>query len=251
MAATDKRLCIISFFLTAEISNHPLIAGQLNIPAKEHIGKPQQRIEPVNSQEQKAQGLPPVVPAGNVSLLMGGHRLPVFHFQGIGQVDPGSEEAQDKGRCRKLTLVNISFQPYRCCHFSTKVPVADSSIEQHRQDTQQPEICPYGNQNLQGIGTGPGFRCEDFRDDRIHGIVQRGNSRGNLRCPICHNARADGLGAGNQTQRTFQGERAQQPQGHYTPQQHRNPPGGFFQHQPQGQHRQDQPTGRYAHIDDF
>ena len=89
------------------IADDPLVAGQLNIAAQQDIGHPQQGVEPVDRQQQKAQGLPPVVAAAQMCLLVGDDvlGLPLVHV--VGEVDVGAEEAEDKGGVHRLAPPNV------------------------------------------------------------------------------------------------------------------------------------------------
>ena len=89
------------------IADDPLVAGQLNVAAQQNIGHPQQGVEPVDRQQQKSQGLPPVVAAAQMCLLVGDDILclPLVHV--VGKVDVGTEEAKDKGGVHRLTSPNV------------------------------------------------------------------------------------------------------------------------------------------------
>ena len=89
------------------IADDPLVAGQFNIAAQQDIGHPQQGVEPVDRQQQKAQGLPPVVAAAQMCLLMGDDILclPLVHV--VGEVDVGAEETEDKGGVHRLAPPNV------------------------------------------------------------------------------------------------------------------------------------------------
>ena len=51
-------------------ADHSLVCGGLNVPAEEMIGKPENGIEPVETECDIGQGFRQVVPAADVGLLM-------------------------------------------------------------------------------------------------------------------------------------------------------------------------------------
>ena len=58
-------------------TDHGLVRGGLNIPAKEVVRKPENGIEPVETQSDIGQGFRQIVPAADVSLLMEQNIAPV------------------------------------------------------------------------------------------------------------------------------------------------------------------------------
>ena len=58
-------------FLQLHELHHPLVTGQLNVPAQQDVGRPHQRVEPVQGQRQKADHLEPVVALFQMGALVG------------------------------------------------------------------------------------------------------------------------------------------------------------------------------------
>ena len=93
---------VLLFSGQIDLPDHLLVTGHLNVPAKQHIGNPTQGIEPVDRQNQKAQGFPPVVTPCQMCLFVGNHRLHGHRVHVGGQIDFGPDQSQDK---RRLYLV--------------------------------------------------------------------------------------------------------------------------------------------------
>ena len=77
--------------------HHPFVAGHLNILAKQHIGQPHQRIEPVHRQSQIAHQLEPVIPLFQMGALVSQNEVPGLRAHPGGDVNPGLQKAQNKG----------------------------------------------------------------------------------------------------------------------------------------------------------
>ena len=92
--ARDKGLHIVGPLPAVQMFDHFFVARQLDIPAQQHIAEPQQGIEPVDRQQQKAQRLPHVIPAAQMCLFVGDDLLPVAAVHVVGQIDPRPEHAE-------------------------------------------------------------------------------------------------------------------------------------------------------------
>ena len=95
--ATDQGFGIGPDGPPVQLPDHPLVAGQLDIPAKEDVGQPHDGVEPVDGQQGKAQGLPQVVQPFQMGPFMGQDMVFRVRIQTGGQVDPGPQDAQDEG----------------------------------------------------------------------------------------------------------------------------------------------------------
>ena len=149
----EKRLGVGFLRRGVHIADDPLVAGQLNIAAQEDIGHPQQGVEPVDRQQQKAKGLPPVVAAAQMCLLVGDDvlSLPLVHV--VGEVDVGAEEAEDKGGVHRLTPPNIVPQREGELHPLTDAEEAHSGVEEHGGAARQPHPAENGeNGSLHRVG---------------------------------------------------------------------------------------------------
>ena len=61
----------------AKRADHGLVRGGLNVPAKKMVRKPEDGVEPVETQREIRQGFRQIVPAADVSLLMEQNIAPV------------------------------------------------------------------------------------------------------------------------------------------------------------------------------
>ena len=62
-------------------TDHGLVRGGLNVPAKKVVGQPENGIEPVEAERDIGQGFCQVVPAADVGLLMEQDVAPVWFCQ--------------------------------------------------------------------------------------------------------------------------------------------------------------------------
>ena len=248
-AAPDQCLGVIGPVFPVKTLDDPLVAGQLQIPAQQDIGQPQQGLEPIDAQQHKAQQLPPVVPAGDMGPLVGQHMLQVLVGETKGHIDPGPRQAQHEGRGDLFALIDVVPKPDRRGHPAAQPQIAQSRVEKQGRRPGQPEKRQNGNPDLQRVGAGSRIGrkvlLERRIDDPVHGLHTAGNGRS--RRPL--DVQGHGLGAGQQAPDRLHRHRAQEPQGHHGPEQQPRPLGRFFQQQPQHQHRQHQPARRDGQID--
>ena len=119
-----------------------LVTCQFQIPTEQQVGQPHQRVEPVHRQNQKTQWLPPMVPAGDVGILMGQNRLLHWLRQMVGQIDAGTKQAHNKGRGDKFTLKNRHLGMLHPDSSRNPLPqpeIAHTSIQQHPHHSGQPD----------------------------------------------------------------------------------------------------------------
>ena len=107
-AARHKRLCIIGSLRIAHSPDHLFIAGKLDVPAQQDIAEPHQRIEPMNCQQQKAEWLPPMIPAPDVCLLMRDHVVHLAAVHVIREIDFGLDDPQHKRRADIFALIDVA-----------------------------------------------------------------------------------------------------------------------------------------------
>ena len=204
------------------IPHHPLVAGQLNVPAQQDIRRPDQGVEPVYRHQQMAQRLPPVVPAAQMGPLVAQHALQGLPLQPRGQIHPGPENAQDKGGGDVVAEVNLLPHPDGGRHLPPQPQIAHSRPAQHRRHAHQ----PYPGQVRQG-------------DPRSGGGRLHGRGGGKRRLPRL----------GPDAENAFRQHRAHQAHRHQPPQQAvaplGHPPPGHQPHRQDGQH---QKSGVGAHT---
>ena len=150
---------------------HLLVAGQLDVPAQEHIAQPQGGVEPVDRQQQKAQGLPPVIPAADVGALMGEDMAADGLVQTGRQVDVRAEQTKEEGGVDPVAEENARLQQHGFAHLPPDAQAGYQRPERHGSHAQKPEVGEDGNPDLQGIDTGAGGGAQGLGIDGVHGIV--------------------------------------------------------------------------------
>ena len=236
--AIQKRLGIRPLVRLLQVPQHRLVTGVFHIPAQQDIRRPQQGVEPVHRQQQKRQGLHPVVPVPDVGPLMGQHIVPASPVQAEGQVDAGPDKPQHKGRRGLFAFPHAVLQPHRRPQPHPQPHIAACQIQRHGRHAHKPhhrgdvaQALPRPGRRLRCRRTGgtadggkpAGYRCSRRRQ-HVSGDRLRGG----------HQADA---GPGQQV------PRPQQPHRHNGPQAIVRRPGRFFQHHPQHHHQQHQPPG--------
>ena len=249
--AGQKRLRVISSLLVSECLNDLFITGKLNIPAQKDIGNPHQWIKPVDGQQQEAKGLPPVVFAANMGLLMGDNvpQILPIHFER--QIDSRPEDAQHKGRVDIFTLEDVISVTNGRIQLAAQAPVAGGGVDKEYSNPNQPDNRKDGNPDLQRVCAGYRSGGEHGADNRIDHTVDCADPAVNGRGCRHFDVHGDGFRAGDQAPCTLKRERANQPNSDDAPEQDIAPFGGFLQHQAEYQHSQNQPACGNAHIDDF
>ena len=235
--------------LPVQLPDHLLVAGPLDVPAQQGVGRPQQGVEPVDGEEQEAQRLPPVVAPADVSPLMGDHigQVPLRHP--VGQVDGGAQQAQDEGGVRPLGLPDVLPQKGGGGHPAAQVRIAHQGIEQQEDHPRQPEPGQDKGPDLGGVGAGRRRRGQGLRQNGVDGAVEGGDAAVDPGHGGVEDLRRQGLGAGQEAQGALDGDRTEQPQGHQPPEETEAPPGRPPEDRPQRQHHQHQPAGGEALVD--
>ena len=95
--ALQQGRCVALPLLQLHELHHPFVAGQLDVFAQQNIGKPYQRVEPVDGQGQKADHFEPVVTLLQMGALVGQDVLPDCGRKPRRNVDLRADEAQNKG----------------------------------------------------------------------------------------------------------------------------------------------------------
>ena len=248
-AAAEQGGGISAAVLLLQRPDHLLVAGPLDIPAQQGIGRPQQRVEPVDGEEQEAQRLPPVVAPADVSPLMGDHIGQIPFLQPVGQVDHRPQEPQDKGRIHPLALPDIFPEKGGSAHPAPQAQIADQGVEQQQDHPCQPEPGQDKGPDLGGVGTGRRRRGQGLRQNGVDGAVEGGDTAADLGLSGVEDLRRQGLGAGQEAQGALDGDRTEQPEGHQSPEEAEAPPGRPPEDRPQRQHHQHQPAGGEALVD--
>ena len=127
--ATDhKSLSVIGSLLVAKFLDDFFITGKLNVTAQQNISQPHQRIEPIDCQQEKPQGFPPMVFTTNVRLLMGNNVFHILFVHAERKIDSRIDNTKHKRRAYILALENIVFVANSSINFSMQTPIADNGI---------------------------------------------------------------------------------------------------------------------------
>ena len=126
--------------------HHPFVTGQLDVFAQQNIGKPYQRVEPVDGQGQKAYHFEPVVTLLQMGAFMGQNVLPDCGRKSRRNVDLRADEAQNKGGIDPTALPAAG--DLHCVpDFAPQAQVGINGVYAEKQCHAQPEI---GERGLPG-----------------------------------------------------------------------------------------------------
>ena len=223
-AAGEEGFGVFLLLTAAKVLYDTLVTGQLNVPAQQNVGNPDQRMEPVKSQQSKAQRLPPMVLTFQVGTFMGQHIGGIFRMQGGRQVNNGFTDTQNEGGVDVITDKQVVLDPDGGLDFIMKTAVGHKGVEHYGDYAQEPDGADNGK-NIQGsclsIGNLDGHGAIFSGNGAIkegggvHGVVFKAG--GNFFSGDAQHSFRDRLGIGNQTQRTFNGDRTHKPEGDQAP----------------------------------
>lgn len=199
-------------------------------------------MKPVDSQQEKAKGLPPVIPTANMSLLMGHHIGQLFFGQPSRKINLRPKHSQHERRTNPLAPEDIVPQNHCRTHPSAKRQIAENGV----QNQDRTPAYPDKRQKRHNICS---FLCR-FRNIPygsllqilIHPIIHGSNSRMHRNAGAGQSLLLYGLCAGNQAQTALHRDRTDQPKRHDSPEQYMAPPRRLPQDKPQSHHRQNQPA---------
>ena len=97
-------------------ADHGLVRGGLKVSSEEVVRKPENGVEPVETECDIGQRLRQVVPAADVGLLMEQNIAPVRFRQADGKIDAGAEEAADEGAVDLVCLIDIFLDENGVCN---------------------------------------------------------------------------------------------------------------------------------------
>ena len=249
--ASEQSLGIVLFLCRRHGLDHPLVASQLNVTAEQGIGHPQDGIEPVHRQNEESQGLPQVIPTGKVGSLVGQHRHSGGVGQGRGQVNPGTEDAQNEGGVDPVAEHDLGLGFNRHPDPTVDTQITDKGIYSHEDHASDPYPRCHRPEYLHGVDALPESGGEVFLDDGVEGVVHHGDAAMNGRDLVGENGGGHGLSAGDKAPGAFYGKWQNQPQSHQCPQNTQKPLGhsGALQHRSQKHDRQGDPGGGDAHVE--
>ena len=118
--------------------NHTLITGHFDILTKQDISNPDERIEPMQSQGDEADHLEPVVTLFQMSALMSQDIFPDHRRQAHGDIDLGTDKAQDKGCFDSVTFPSaFDFDCFP--DLQAKLEIGIEGIDQEKRRYSQPD----------------------------------------------------------------------------------------------------------------
>ena len=232
-AASQQRFRILLFATGVQILDYLFVTGHFDVPAQQNIGKPKNRVEPVDAQKGEAQGLPPMIFPLDVGVLMGQNVIGGLWIQIRGQVDLGLPNAQNKGRADVVAQVKILTDLDGHPHPSPQDNIANQGIDRHGDYTNEPHPGENERPDLGGIGAGHFRWSQAFRDHRIESVIQSGDAGIDLGVSGVEKFLRQRFGAWNETQHAFNGEGEDQPQPYQPPKNAADGFGRFFQQNPE------------------
>ena len=93
----------------------------------------------MDRQQQKAERLPPVIPAPDVRLLMRDHIIQLVAVHVIREIDFWPDEPQHERRADIFALIDVVAQDHRFADLAAQAPVAHSRIEKKCRYSEKPE----------------------------------------------------------------------------------------------------------------
>ena len=213
------------------VFQHHFVAGALHVAAQQDIRRPEDRVEPVDRQQQKRQRFPHMVPAVDMAPFVGEHLGKVLLRHGFRHINAGREHAQHEGRRPVGAAIDIVLYAGGGAEPPAHTQQAKGHVQRHAAHARQPD----GGQLIQQ-------RKALCRSGSCHfqALLRRG---GNIdlfllaKLLIGLDGRAFGLLETDGALYCQSGWK-QQPQGHQQPQHTHGPAGRTAQQRPHRHHRQ-------------
>ena len=217
-----RRICVFQ---------HHFITGALHVAAQQDIRRPEDRVEPVDRQQQKRQRFPHMVPAADMAPFVGQHLGKVLLRHGFRHINAGREHTQHEGRGPVGAAIDIVLYAGGGAEPPAHTQQAEGHVQRHAAHARQPD----GGQLIQQ-------RKALCRSGSCHfqALLRRG---GNIdlfllaKLLIGQDGRAFGLLETDGALYCQSGGK-QQPQGYQQPQHTHGPAGRTAQQRPHRHHRQ-------------
>ena len=217
-----RRICVFQ---------HHFITGALHVAAQQDIRRPEDRVEPVDRQQQKRQRFPHMVPAADMAPFVGEHLGKVLLRHGFRHINAGREHAQHEGRGPVGAAIDIVLYAGGGAEPPAHTQQAEGHVQRHAAHARQPD----GGQLIQQRKSLCRSGSRHFR-----ALLRRG---GNIdlfllaKLLIGLDGRAFGLLEADGALYCQSGGK-QQPQGHQQPQHTHGAAGRTAQQRPHRHHRQ-------------
>ena len=213
------------------VFQHHFITGALHVAAQQDIRRPEDRVEPVDRQQQKRQRFPHMVPAADMAPFVGEHLGKVLLRHGFRHINAGREHAQHEGRGPVGAAIDIVLYAGGGAEPPAHTQQAEGHVQRHAAHARQPD----GGQLIQQ-------RKALCRSGSCHfrALLRRGGNIGLFlleKLLIGLDGRAFGLLETDGALYCQSGWK-QQPQGHQQPQHTHGAAGRTAQQRPHRHHRQ-------------
>ena len=221
-AAREERFGVIRT-LTGRVALHDaLIAGQFHVAAEEDESDPQDRVEPVDGEEQERRGLDPVIPPCDVRLLVREDEGKIPVTQGEGDIDAGADDPEHERRIRPVGEKDVSVEKNGFPHPAPEHARADGGIEKHDRDPEDPHRRRGRTPDLERIRAVFRRRREGSHDG-LRGNVDHRDPGGQGRRIAQKDLRRDNLGGREQAQHALEREGQHEPDPDQSPQDGKQP----------------------------
>ena len=198
-AAGEQRYGIGFLCSCVHVADDLFIAGHLNIPAEQNVGRPAQGIEPVDRQQQPSQWFPPMVTAGKMRSFVGDNAAGLLLVQSGGEIDAWVYNAKDERRGNGVAKINVILNVERCAHAPTQAEIADGGINQQDRHTDTPDDAGNRRPHIQRVDVVGGRTGKGFSNRGIHSVVNdRYSAMDRWMLRVLHHLGGDGFTAGQQ-----------------------------------------------------
>ena len=125
-----RRICVFQ---------HHFITGALHVAAQQDIRRPEDRVEPVDRQQQKRQRFPHMVPAADMAPFVGEHLGKVLLRHGFRHINAGCKHAQHEGRGPVGTAIDIVLYAGGGAEPPAHTQQAEGHVQRHAAHARQPD----------------------------------------------------------------------------------------------------------------
>ena len=121
------------------VFQHHFITGALHVAAQQDIRRPEDRVEPVDRQQQKRQRFPHMVPAADMTPFVGEHLGKVLLRHGFRHINAGREHAQHEGRGPVGAAIDIVLYAGGGAEPPAHTQQAEGHVQRHAAHARQPD----------------------------------------------------------------------------------------------------------------
>ena len=121
------------------VFQHHFITGALHVAAQQDIRRPEDRVEPVDRQQQKRQRFPHMVPAADMAPFVGEHLRKVLLRHGFRHINAGRDNTQHEGRGPVGTAIDIVLYAGGGAEPPAHTQQAEGHVQRHAAHARQPD----------------------------------------------------------------------------------------------------------------